>query len=477
MFNSATLPDLDASPISEIRVSEVMSALSYALDLAEGMPEGHAVRTCLIGMRIADELRLSADDRSALFYALLLKDLGSSANSSKLCYLFAADERQVKSNLKTVDWARLSETVKFMSRNVMPDGAPLQRALRSVVLALEGPRGPGKLVEVRCERGADLVRRLGFSEATATAIRHLDEHWDGRGHPQGLKREEISLLGRIACLAQTIDVFCGTGGPAAAIEVARERRGAWFDPALVDAFLSFSGDSSFWNRVGSSNLRVEIDELEPEGRVWTADEAMLDRIARIFAEVVDSKSPWTFRHSEGVAQIAVGIAKVLGLSGAALARIHRAGLLHDIGKLGVSNLILDKPGNLSSEEYIELRRHPEFTLQILERSTAFHDIAEMAATHHERLDGRGYHRGIHAIDLPVESRLLVVADISEALSAKRPYRDEFPRDRVHAILSKDAGTAVCSECVEALKEYHGSADIISRVNDQLDVLDRLLQSL
>jgi putative nucleotidyltransferase with HDIG domain len=476
MLNPATLREPDAT-ISEYRVSDVIVALSHALDLAEGQPEGHATRTCLIGMRIADELGLSAEDRSNLYYALLLKDLGSSANSSKMCYLFAADDRTLKSSLRTVDWAKLSETVKFVGRCVMPDGSPLQRVLRSAVIALEGPSGPRRLVEARCERGADIVRRLGFSEESATAILHLDEHWDGRGYPKGLKRNEISLLGRIACLAQTIDAFASTGGSAAADEVARKRRGNWFDPDVVDAFLSFAGHSNFWNRLASSDLRAEVTDVEPADFVRTAGEATLDRIARVFAEIVDAKSPWTYRHSESVARIAVEIAKVLGLSPEALTKIHRAGLLHDIGKLGVSNLILDKPGSLTSEEYVELRRHPEFTQQILERTDAFRDIVEIAASHHERLDGRGYHRGLRSFELPVESRLLVVADICEALSARRPYRDAFPREQVHAILTRDAGTAVCPDCVEALKEYHGRSDIITRVNDQLDALDRMLQTL
>src|SRR5262249_45989992 len=204
----------------------------------------------------------------------------------------------------------------------------------------------------------------------------------------------------------------------------------------------------------SCDLRAEVVRLEPVQGVFPADGAALERIARIFAEIVDSKSPWTWRHSEGVAQIAVGIAKVLGLPQESVSRVHRTGLLHDLGKLGVSNLILDKPGNLTSEEYVELRRHPEFTHQILGSIAAYHDIAEMAATHHERLDGRGYHRGIPAVDLPLESRLLVVADICEALSARRPYRDAMPRERVHEILTKDAGTAVCPGCVEALKAYY-----------------------
>jgi HD-GYP domain-containing protein (c-di-GMP phosphodiesterase class II) len=476
MHQPAIHPEVECVLKADVRIPEVISGLSYALDLAEGQPEGHAVRTCLIGMRVADELRVEEADRSALLYTLLLKDLGGTGNASKICYLFGADDRRVKSHLRNVDWANISESVRFMRCNVMPDGAPLQRVLRAVVIALEGAGGPRKFIRMRSEQGVDFARRLGFSEATATPIGQVDERWDGRGQPEGLKGEEISLFGRIAGLAQAIEMAFTDGGTAAAIQVARERRGTWFDPSLVDAFLAMSGDSDFWDRVGSSDLRTEFGRFEPARQLMSADEATLDRIARVFADVVDGKSPWTFRHSTGVAEIAVGIGNALGLSRRSLSRIHRAGLLHDVGKLGVSNLILDKPGNLTSEEYVELRRHPQFTLRILERIPAFRDIAEMAATHHERLDGRGYHRGIPAGKLPIESRLLVVADICEALSARRPYRDALPREKVHEILTRDAGTAVCPQCVEALKAYHDQADQVNRVNVQLEELDRVLHS-
>jgi HD-GYP domain-containing protein (c-di-GMP phosphodiesterase class II) len=477
MLKAATHHAPEWTPDFQFRIAEVIAGLSAALDLAEGQPPGHAARTCLIGMRIADELKLEPAQRDELFYALLLKDLGGSTNAAKICYLFGTDDRRVKCDLKAVDWSRMSQTVQFLRRTVMPDGAPLQRVLHAAVFALEGSGGPKKISQMRCEAGADFARRLGFSRGTAEAIRNLDERWDGRGYPAGLKAEEIPLSSRIASLAQTIDAFLRIGGPVTAATIAQERRGSWFDPAVVDAFLSFSEEADFWQRVTGSNPWAEAARIEPDVQTFPADGAARDRIARIFAEVVDTKSPWTWRHSEGVAQIAVGIAKVLGLPEETLSRIHRAGLLHDLGKLGVSNLILDKPGNLTSEEYVELRRHPEFTHQILGSITAFHDIAEMAATHHERLDGRGYHRGIPAVDLPVESRLLVVADICEALSARRPYRDAMPHERVHEILSKDAGTAVCPECVEALKTYHDQNDIINRVNDQLNQVDQVLASV
>jgi HD-GYP domain-containing protein (c-di-GMP phosphodiesterase class II) len=477
MQKSASRHELNRDSHPAVRIPDVISGLSCGLDLAEGYPEGHAIRTCLIGMRIARELRIDDAERSVLFDTLLLKDLGGSANASKICHLFGANDRTVKQHLKTVDWANLAETVRFMSRNVMPDGAPLQRILRAVVFALEGPDGPRKLIQTRSQHGSDLARRLGLAEATAVAIGQVDERWDGRGHPAGLKQDELSLCARITSVAQSAECALAAGGLAAALQVARDRRGTWYDPSIVDALLATSGDNDFWVRVAAAEPHAELAGFEPEQHALHGDEATLDRIARVFSDVVDGKSPWTFRHSTGVAQIAVGIAKALGLSESALSRIHRAGLLHDIGKLAVSNLILDKPGNLTSEEYVELRRHPRYTHQILDRIAAFHDIAEMAATHHERLDGRGYHRGIRATDLPIESRLMVVADICEALSAKRPYRDALPRERVHEILAQDAGTAVCPECVEALKTYHDQDDTICRVNAQLEELDRVLQGI
>src|SRR5262249_7240362 len=186
-----------------------------------------------------------------------------STNAAKICYLFGADDRRVKSDLKAVDWSRMSQTVQFLKRAVMPDGAPLQRVLHAAVFALEGSGGPKKISQMRCEAGADFARRLGFSEGTAAAIWHLDERWDGRGDPSGVQAEEIPLFGRIASLAQTIDRFLRIGGAEGAATIARDRRGSWFDPSLVDAFLSFSGKAAFWTRVTGSDPWVEVVRIEP----------------------------------------------------------------------------------------------------------------------------------------------------------------------------------------------------------------------
>jgi HD-GYP domain-containing protein (c-di-GMP phosphodiesterase class II) len=442
-------PGTDTS--GDIRLSEVISALSYALDLTEGQPEGHSVRTCLVGMRIGRELGLEAADRSSLFYALLLKDAGCSSNSAATCELFGADDQAVKRTWKTTDWSSRWGSFAHVVRSVRPDGSLLEKARQVAGFAGAGPVGT-ELVRTRCERGADIARMLEMTDDTAVAIRALDEHWDGRGVPMGLRGEEIPLLARIACLAQTVEIFHATHGLGTALTVARERAGAWFDPELVRALRPLEADAAFWAGLSAPDARARAAALEPADRVLTADDERLDRIAHAFARVIDAKSPYTYRHSEGVALYADAIGRTLGFGAEALRDLRRAALLHDIGKLGVSNRILDKPGKLTEQEFQAVRRHPEHTYHILARVARLRDLAETAASHHERMDGRGYHRGIPAGTLPVAARVLAVADVCDALSAERPYRAALPREQVLSIMRGDVGTGLCPDCLGGLEQ-------------------------
>jgi HD-GYP domain-containing protein (c-di-GMP phosphodiesterase class II) len=445
----SSAPADDASH-GDIRLSEVISALSYALDLTEGQPAGHSVRTCLIGMRIGREIGLDGDDRSSLFYALLLKDAGCSSNSAATCALFGADDHAVKRTWKTTDWASRWQSFTHVVRNVRPGASLLSRAKQVAGFAGAGAVGT-ELVRTRCERGADIARMLEMSDDTAAAIQALDEHWDGRGVPLGLAGREIPLLARIACLAQTAEIYHASHGLHAALGVARERAGRWFDPDLVRALESLRADAAFWAGLSAGDAPARAAALEPADRALTADDERLDRIAQAFARVIDAKSPYTFRHSEGVALYADAMGRELGLGPDALRDLRRAALLHDVGKLGVSNRILDKPGKLTEEEFAAVRRHPEHTYQILARVARFRALAETAASHHERMDGRGYHRGIAAGTLPAAARILAVADVCDALSAERPYRAALPRERVLEIMRADAGGALCPDCMGGLE--------------------------
>lgn len=444
----------------DVRLSEVIGALSYALDITEGQPNGHAARSCMLGMRLAREIRLNLENSSALFYALLLKDLGCSTNASKVCYLFGADDRSAKRDLKVVDWSSRVASIGYVAKTVSPNGSIWEKIGRFARVAIAGPTSARDLVELRCDRGARIAQDLQLPDATSIAIRSLDEHWDGHGYPNGLRGEEIPLLARILGLAQTVEVFASRDGIDAAFSVAQDRRGGWFEPDLVDAFLTLRNDTAFWATFFNDDPRQAVSNFEPPDCALTADNAMLDRIAHGFAQVIDAKSPWTYQHSEGVARIAVGLANIMGMPEPQLRAISRAGLLHDIGKLGVSNLILDKPGKLSADELIEMRKHTAYTYQIMDRVAGFRSLAGLAASHHERLDGKGYHLGLTAEQLPTFARILAVADMYEALSAKRPYRTDLTDEQVMDILAQNVGSGICPEVFSALHTFRANGGYV-----------------
>jgi putative nucleotidyltransferase with HDIG domain len=434
--------------MGQIALSGVIGALSHALDIAEGQPPGHAVRSCLIGMRVGAELDLDGEERSDLFYALLLKDAGCSANANRMAALFAADDRTAKATSKLIDWSDRRAALLWSLRTAAPGGG-----LRRRIAVLRGIRDEGDVtrsfMQARCERGAEIARMLFLSEGTARAIRSLDEHWDGRGMPDGLRGEEIPLAARVACLAQTVEVFHAKGGVKAARAVARRRRGGWFDPSLVDAFLRICADREFWAQLATA----DVSRWEPAGLALAADDDTLDRIAEAFARVIDAKSPFTASHSQRVAEIADGIALELGFDADERRTMRRAALLHDIGKLAVSNRILDKPGRLSEEEFRDVQTHPVHTLSILRRAPCFAHLAELAANHHEKLDGSGYPRSLGADELDLPMRVLSVADVYEALTAERPYRAALPAGEALAIIGREVPNRLDADVLGALKSY------------------------
>ena len=247
-------------------------------------------------------------------------------------------------------------------------------------------------------------------------------------------------------------MFHSAHGPEAAYETACSRSGRWFDPALVDALERMREDDVFWAKLTEGAFAEAVAALEPADVIVVADESRLDRVAEAFALVIDAKSPYTFRHSERVAKLAVDTGRLLGLDERELTDLRRAGLLHDIGKLTISNRILDKPGRLDDDERALIERHPAFTASILERIPHLDALAADAAAHHEKLDGSGYHLGLAGDELSVAARVLAVADIFEALTAERPYRSAMATDEALALMRGDVGPKLCVEAFRALAE-------------------------
>jgi len=439
-----------------IRLSEVVSALSAALDLTEGQPMGHAIRGCIIGMRIAEELRLGPQECCDLYYALLLKDSGCSTNAARMHQILGSDEIKAKREVKFEDWTKPSLSgLRYLMRNVLPGQSFARRLVKSVEVGLQQKRNNAEVIGARCERGAEIVRQIGMSEATAQAIRSLDEHWNGAGYPDGRKGNEIPLLARIINVSQTLEVFASQRSPSEAVQVISQRSGTWFDPEIARVVRSLKNDDSLWLRVRSKDAREYALQMEP-GVAIPASPQRIDDICQAFAEVIDTKSPYTYNHSVGVARATVEIAEGLGLSAHTITLVRRAALLHDIGKLSVSNAILEKPGPLTDEEWKIMKMHPVYTRLILQTISGFEHLAFVASAHHERLDGTGYPDGIAADELPLTARIICVADTYQAITEKRPYRDGLPRHAALNIMQKHVPHALDTDCLDVLRHGKGS---------------------
>lgn len=453
-----------------ISLSEIISALSYALDLTEGAVHGHALRSCLLGMRIAAEADLPAEQTSGLYFALLLKDIGCSSNASRMCQIMGGNDRAIEAGLAFEGWTRPHKpnlaTLKLLWQSVLPNAGPAAKFAR--VLRIGGTtqhRNSKQLIGLRCDRGAGILTKLGMGPFAAEAVRSLNERWDGSGDPDSLKGEEIPLLARIGAIAQHLDVFASERGTQSAIETLVERSGTWFDPELVRIALSLHRRCGLWANCSAKDAeedtRQAVLDLD-SGSHQQLQPGQIDQICEAFAEVVDAKSHFTFRHSQGVADAAFGIAKAMGLPAHRVQMVRRAALLHDIGKLGVSNTILNKRSALTGEEWKAVYRHPRITRLILERVASFREMAVIAGEHHEKLDGSGYPDRLRARDLSTESRIIAVADVFGALSEDRPYRPGLRIDETLGIMANLTPHQLDGDCLDALiAAVSGKRDVVS----------------
>jgi len=439
-------PTPEASPA---RFAELMASLSYALDLAGGQPMGHALRSSLIGLRIADELGLDDAHKRGLYLGLLIKDAGCASSASDIFHFFGADEIEAQRASRIVDWHSSYDVAKYAAA-ANPSQSLVARARAVLYFTKHRASALATLTRARADAAAQIIRKLGLGDAAMECVCAIDERWDGTGGPNRMSAHGIPLMARIAAVAQAMDALSCAYDQATAFDILSQRVGTAFDPETVRVALSLRGNTRFWEDV-NQRPRATLLALDLSVNKDIAETARINAICEAYATVVDTKSRYTNRHSTRVRQYAVEIGQHVGLDVSALETLSQAAMLHDIGKLSVPNTILEKRGTLSDSEWTRVKKYPAHTQQILKQITGFERLTEIACTHNERLNGSGYFRGLTAERLDAEMRIIAVADVFDALSTDRPQRDAMPLKQIFGILDKQSGEMLDAASIDALK--------------------------
>ncbi|MEA2467833.1 MAG: hypothetical protein QOJ57_1959 [Thermoleophilaceae bacterium] len=393
---------------AEVRSGELFAALSLALDLGTGEPLEHALRTCLIGLALADRLDLDDDTRRDVYQLSLLHSIGCTADSPEAAARYG-DDIALRFEAAPIDTGRQPEVIRFIWRAT---GGNVRRFTAAMAA---GPKGAAAGLRAHCEVGERLAEMLSLGPSVQDALWFTFERFDGKGFPRGIGGHEVPLPARVVHVARDLHVLETRSGSAAAAEsVVAERSGGAYDPqvtAVAPGALAALPEGSVWDPVARA----------PEGGAPLRGDA-LDRACRAVAYFADLKSTHTLEHSTGVADLAEAGAWRLGLSEDEAAALRRAALLHDLGRVGVSSAIWDRPRPLTESEWERVRLHPYYTQRALARAEGLGPIVDIAAAHHERLDGSGYPSGIAAPAQSLPSRLLAAADVFHAMGESRAHR-------------------------------------------------------
>lgn len=414
------------------RLAELTIALSLATDLGTGQPLEHGLRTCWSAVAAAGALGLGLEERSCVYHVALLRFLGCTADASETAALVGGDEIRFNGRLAPAVMANPAEAIRYVVTRV-GDDLSLPHRVGAVARVLADPTGGSASFARHCEAASRLAGRLGMPAAVCRSLAHGYERWDGKGAPDGLAGEDIPVAVRLAIIARDVDIFAEAAGWPAAAAILRDRRGRSYDPEIVDAFLD--GGAQWRATIGDDPCAAVLD-LEPEP-VATVDDASLDSALEAVAHFADLKSPWFLGHSTGVAELAADAARAAGWADEEVNLVGRAALVHDIGQVGVATGVWDKPGSLTAEQHERVRMHSYLTERVLHRCDLLAPFATVAAAHHERIDGSGYHLGRRADQLDRAARLLAVADAFHAMGEDRPHRPAL-----------DAGTATDALCAE-----------------------------
>lgn len=436
-----------------VRTAETIATLSLATDMAVGFPLEHGLRSALIAMRLCDRLGVDADTATQTYYFCLLFYVGCNAPVDVSPQVFGGDD-SLTTYGTPFRFGTRAEMLRGMMRAVAPPtDPPYVRAWRIARHAPElAIRFPG-VVAANCEVGQMLTDELGLGDSVSPLFAYESERWDGKGWPLGIAEEGIPLPVRIAHVARDAS-FQHELGPAAFVAEAMSRRaGSAFDPTVAGLMAAEATEILDQER-GSTHWEATLAS-EP-GPWLTLPDERVDRALAAMGHFSEMAIPQLIGHSGGVSRTCSAAAQALSLTPTESATIHRAALIHDLGRVAVPIRVWAKAGALSSDDWEKVRLHAYHTERMLRQSPRLSALGALAGRHHERLDGSGYHRGIAAASLDPLARLLAVADAYHAMIEPRPHRAALSAEEAAATLSGEARAGrLAPDSVAAVLEVGG----------------------
>jgi HD-GYP domain-containing protein (c-di-GMP phosphodiesterase class II) len=431
---------------ASVRLAELVGALSLGIDLGFGQPMEHVLRQCLIALRLADGLRLIESQRAAVYYTALLINVGCHSDAHEQAKWFGDDIR-----MKEMKYRHELRSLRAMVSGMSYLGfgnPPLHRFRLGLEFALSGHREVDNMIAHHATIARRLGEQLALPEEVLRALGAAYERWDGRGWPGKLKGDQVPMAARVAQTAEFVEVANRVGGMSAVKKLAREWRGGQFDPAIADLLLA-EGDMLL-SALDTVAVWDAVIRAEPALAVVVAG-VQLESALTAVANFVDLKSPYFLGHAKAVADLASEAAKRSGMGAKDVHLLRQAGLLHGLGRLGISNAILDKRGPLGPGEWERVRLQPYFTERMLCQSEALAPIARIAVQHRERLDGSGYPRRLTGAAITREARILAAADAYQAMCEPRPHRPARSAAEAAGALRADVKTGrYDAEAVEAV---------------------------
>ncbi|OMC44120.1 LuxR family transcriptional regulator [Mycobacterium sp. IS-2888] len=429
--------------------TEVLAALSLAIDLGLGQPMDHMLRSAALGTRLGERLGLSERERGTVFYTGLVMWIGCHADSHEYTRWFG-DDIAVRHDSHFIDWSGPTYR-RFLMSNLGRGSTLPKRAQLAAKLFVDARGNLGALVRSHCLSAALLAEEIGLGTDVCEALPYAYERWDGSGLPARAAGRQIPVAMRVAQVADIAEVHHRAYGAKAAMAEVRRRSGKQFDPDIVAVFTAAADELLRENEdVWSTAADLAPDPGE------ALSEVVLDRLLRAMGDFADLKCPFTLGHSRAVAELAENAAKCAGLPQDHIDVLRRAGYVHDLGRIGVSNRVWEKPGELTHAERERVHLHPYLTGRILARVGGLKAVREVAVNHHERLDGSGYPNGLRGDDLSVRDRVLAAAESYCASMEPRPYRDALDEaDAARQLRSEAARGRLDGEAVEAVLEAAG----------------------